>query len=215
MAVQNFIFNALQQALFALLFDDETPEEEKKKYANIGNGMLDSILRGMGYVGAATSTVKNTIIKLYRESKKPRPKYADATLELLSFSPPIDSKISKARRAFLNMQYSDEGFGKNMESAESVGLIISATTNIPIDRVIQKAQNIKAAVDQENEWWQRIALSLGWPEYSLEIGKPKKINAKEKKQQKERDNWYNDPNNVKLNRKDSDSKLKTYKKQNK
>ena len=33
--VQNVIFNALQQALFAMAFDDEEPDEEKEKRKNI------------------------------------------------------------------------------------------------------------------------------------------------------------------------------------
>ena len=45
--VQNFIFNALQKAIFALGFgDDEVEEEKKKKYTQIFDGMTDSLLRG-------------------------------------------------------------------------------------------------------------------------------------------------------------------------
>ena len=46
-AVQNVIFNALQQALFAMAFADEEPDEEKlnKKYTGIVNGMADSLLK--------------------------------------------------------------------------------------------------------------------------------------------------------------------------
>ena len=51
--VQNLIFNALQQALFAFAFDDEEPEDEEKKekYVNIANSMADSLLRGTGVAG--------------------------------------------------------------------------------------------------------------------------------------------------------------------
>ena len=47
---QNLLFNALQQALFAFAFDDdeEDTDEQKKKYIGIANGMMDSLLRGMG-----------------------------------------------------------------------------------------------------------------------------------------------------------------------
>ena len=51
--VQNFIFNAMQQALFALGFDDEEDEKKKEKYSSIANGMVDSVLRGTGVGGAA------------------------------------------------------------------------------------------------------------------------------------------------------------------
>ena len=32
-----------------------------------------------------------------------------------------------------------------------------------------KAKNLEAAVQQDKEYWERIALILGWPEYQLEI----------------------------------------------
>ena len=81
--IQNVIFNALQQALFAMLaFDDETEEEEKNRLANIANGMADSLLFGLGFGGAAISTVKNVlkvvmkrVIKNLQTMKKQYGKY--------------------------------------------------------------------------------------------------------------------------------------------
>ena len=208
MFIQNLIFNAMQQALFALAFDDESPEEEKKKYADTANGMLDSLLRGMGYAGAGVSTIKNTIIKLYRESKDPRPEYADATLELLSFSPPIDAKISRLRRAALNMQYSKEGFGLNMESVEASALVVAGLTNFPADIILRKYNNSAAAMNQENEWWQRIALSLGWPEYSLGITESKKEDEKDKNIK----NWSNKSRTIRDNKGSRVDKPRPYRK---
>ena len=42
------LFIAWLVALFAMLFDDETDDEEKERYHGIANGMADSVLRGMG-----------------------------------------------------------------------------------------------------------------------------------------------------------------------
>jgi hypothetical protein len=183
MAVQNLIFNALQQALFAIGFSEEEEDDDKKqkRYVNIGNGMLDSILRGLGYAGAGVSVIKNMITRVARESKKPRPKYADASLEILSFSPPIDSKISKLRSAGRTIDYSDEGFGKNMDSLEAATLIIESILNIPANRVFRKIENISAAMKQEKEAWERIALILGWPEWQIQVGEKEKV-KKDKKQ---------------------------------
>lgn len=55
--VQNVIFNALQNALFTMLFDDDD-EIPQDKVVRVGNGMMDSLLRGLGIGGAAASTVK-------------------------------------------------------------------------------------------------------------------------------------------------------------
>ena len=57
--VQNLVFNALQQALFAMAFDEED-EKEKNRAANVANGMVDSLLFGLGFGGAIVSTVKKT-----------------------------------------------------------------------------------------------------------------------------------------------------------
>ena len=74
--VQNLIFNAAQQALFALAFSDEDDEEfENKKIARVANGMADSVLRGLGFGGAIASTIKNLAIKLEQRSKKKNPEY--------------------------------------------------------------------------------------------------------------------------------------------
>ena len=48
-AVQNMIFNVLQQAVTMLGFgDDEKDDEKEEKYVDVANGMADSILRGLG-----------------------------------------------------------------------------------------------------------------------------------------------------------------------
>ena len=57
--MQNLIFNALQQALFAIGFGDDDEEEKSaakkkqddKKIARVANGMIDSQLKGLGIAG--------------------------------------------------------------------------------------------------------------------------------------------------------------------
>ena len=93
--VQNLIFNALQQALFAIGFGDDEEDDEKKKkakdkkIARVANGMVDSQLKGLGISGMIMLSAKNTIMKIYEESKKKRPEYEAASIEALSFSPAI------------------------------------------------------------------------------------------------------------------------------
>ena len=52
---------------------------------------------------------------------------------------------------------------------EVIGNIVSATTNIPLDRVVNKTKNIKQALNDQNEAWQRVALLLGWSTWELGI----------------------------------------------
>jgi len=96
MAVQNFIFVSLQQALIGLAFEDEDEEGlTNDKTINVANSMLDSILRGIGVAGAIVSTIKNVGLRIYKESEKDRPEYSNVADELLKISPPISSKYSK------------------------------------------------------------------------------------------------------------------------
>ena len=83
--------------MFALLFDDETEDEEKDRLANIANGMADSLLFGLGFGGAGISTVKNVLLKIMGEHEKKNPKYEEAVWAIFDFSPVLDSKVRKMR----------------------------------------------------------------------------------------------------------------------
>ena len=186
--VQNFAFNALQQALFALIWEEDEDEKEKKeadKLIGIGNGMADSLLRGLGVGGAATAAVKNIIMETIRQSKKKRPDYEIAALKALSLSPPISSKINKLRSAALTYQYNKDeimemGLTLDNPAYLAIGKVTSAATNVPLDRLFQKYNNLDVALDSQTETWQSIALALGWDQWSLGLDpyakfkKPKK-----------------------------------------
>jgi hypothetical protein len=184
--IQNAIFNALQQALFALSFDDEYEEEEKKKIISTANGMIDSILRGLGYAGAAVSVAKNTLLKFYEESEKDRPKYENVAFEILNISPPIDSKITKIRSAMRTLQYEmdeikEKGFSLDNPAYSASAKVFSAVTNVPLDRLFTKMENMEAAVLEDYEVWQRVALLLGWSEWSIQTPEQKeKVKAERK-----------------------------------
>ena len=179
--IQNVIFNALQQALFALSFGDEAEDEkEKQKYGNIANGMADSLLRGIGFHGAAISTLKNAILKV-AEGKPMQ----DSALELINLSPPVSSKIRKVRSAGRTFDWNkkeikEKGFALDNPAYLAIGQLISATTNVPLDRGIKKLTNIKDALDTENADWMRIANILGWSKWELEWKQDKRKKKKKK-----------------------------------
>ena len=172
--VQNLIFNALQQAIFAIGFGDDDDEKNEKKYFNTANGMLDSLLRGVGIAGATTAVIKNFLLDVYERSGRKRPEYVDAVYKLLQLSPPISSKISKIRQAAYQFdskkrrqEVFDKGFSIDNPAYEAAAKVISATTNLPLDRLINKANNIEAAVGEDAETWQRVAMLAGWPEWQI------------------------------------------------
>jgi hypothetical protein len=187
--IQNVIFNALQQALFALAFDDEEEEEIKKKYFKVGNGMLDSLLRGMGYAGAAISVGKNFLVEMYDRSKKDRPEYQDAAWKLLDISPPIDHKITKIRAALGALDYEmdeikEQGFSLDQPAYLAAAQVISALTNVPVDRLIKKAENVEAAINEDYETWQKVALLLGYSDWQIMTTEQKTKQGEEREAQK-------------------------------
>ena len=176
--IQNLIFNAMQKALFALAFAGEDEDEEEiEKYSQVANGMADSLLRGSGLTGNAVVAIKNIAIDIADRAKRPRPNFQDAAWKALSISPPLHNKASKLRGAGYSLGYvtPENVFEPKLDNpALSAGAnIISATTNVPLDRALRKAQNIEAATRDEAEWWQRTALLMGWGTWELGMEKPK------------------------------------------
>jgi hypothetical protein len=167
--VQNLMFNAMQQALFA--GDEETID---KKTINTFNGMLDTQLRGMGIAGNTTAMIKNVVLDLYKRSGRSRPEYIDALWKITSVSPAIGSKISKLKGAAYQFdskkrreQMIEKGFSFDNPIVEAGTKTIEATTNLPLDRLRRKVENISDAMKEETEWWQSVAMLLGWPEWQL------------------------------------------------
>ena len=181
---QNLIFNALQQALFAAVFDEDE-EEIDDKTISIANGMADSILRGIGVSGAIISVVKNAALRWVKEEEKANPKYENAILELTKISPPVSSKINKLRAASRSYSWDkkemkESGLSIDNPANLAIGNIVSAVTNIPLDRVVKKTQHIKAASDSEIDTYKRIFLLAGWSEWELGIKEAKKKKKKKK-----------------------------------
>jgi len=181
---QNLIFNALQQALFAISFGEDE-EEDEKKVVGIANGMADSLLRGIGIGGAIISTVKNAGLKLAKENAKKNPKYEEVAIELLKISPPVSSKISKVRAAGRSYSWDkkemkEKGWSLDNPAYLANANIISAASNIPLDRVIKKIDNITASTGANLSFTQRVALLSGWSEWQLGIEKDDKKNKPKK-----------------------------------
>ena len=197
---QAIIFGALQSALFAALGDEDEEEFDKKK-ERILNQMIDSWLSGIGVGGKAISTIKNTILEyLEQKDKGYNSDHAYTLLSLLGFSPPIGSKVRKIYSAIQTDKFNEGVFKKRGFTLDNpiwsvVGNVIEGVTNIPLGRISQKLLNLDNAMDSSNEWWQRVALVLGWNTWDLgvkdkDIQKAKeeaKEEGKEIKKDKEKD----------------------------
>ena len=74
-----------------------------------------------------------------------------------------------ASRAFSYKTTRDKmkGFGLDNPAYYATGQIVSAAFNLPLDRVIRKADNLRVAVDNDTKYWQSIALMLGYSQWDL------------------------------------------------
>ena len=189
-ALQNIIFTTLQSALFAVAFNDDDEEQESflEKYKGVKtlNSMTDNVLRGLGIGGAVVSTIKNIALDIYDRSKKSRPEYPDVAFKLLDVSPPIDIKVSKFKQGMTTWEYgrkdpeAKDPFNINNPAYEAAAKVVASTTNVPLDRIYQKVENIKGALNDDNENWKRLAMGLGWPEWQLMSEKEKEEDRKER-----------------------------------
>jgi hypothetical protein len=189
-AIQNTMFAVLQQGLFAVAFGDddedkEKPEKEKKlneKLFDVADGVVDTILRGTGFVGGIIATVKNMAKKYLDErEKKFKADYAKVVLEGANLSPPIGSKLRKLYSGLQQTKFDkdlieergwnvmQDGRVKLSPSYGVTGKVVEAFTNVPMDRLVTKVNNASEALNSQNTTMQRIMVGLGWSPYSAGI----------------------------------------------
>ena len=141
--------------------------------------MVDSIARGTGIYGAVFTVVKNASVRIYEQTQEKTPDYRNTYLELLKITPPISSKIQKfasaEKTASWNMEkIKSKGFSLENPGFLAAGNVVSAATNVPLDRLVKKLNNLKAASDSEVEAYKRISLLAGWSSWQLGIDKKEK-----------------------------------------
>ena len=178
-AIQNLIFNSLQQALFAIGFGSDEDEKDPKlkarneqKITRVANGMIDSQLKGLGIAGNAMVAAKNTVLKIIEESEKKRPEYEKAAIEALSFSPAISSKYRKIVGGLKSFSWNmeeikEKGFSLDNPAYLAGSQIFTAFTNVPLDRVVKKVNNIRGILSEQTAAWQKIALGAGYGTYDV------------------------------------------------
>ena len=176
-ALQNIIFNFMQNALFSILWDDEDEGEEEgldKNKTRALNGWLDTLLKGSGLKGAVISTIKNVAIKWYDVHGDPKAG-AQVAIEALNIAPSIGIKARKLEKSYKTLEYNwkeveYEGFSINNKYAiEAAASLTSATINVPTDRLYQKVVNVQGALNSDYEWYERLAMTLGYNQWNLGI----------------------------------------------
>jgi len=120
-------------------------------------------------------------LDIYKRSQKKRPEYSDAYYKLLEFSPAIKSKLSRFKSAAYpfdskkrRAEVFEKGYSLDNPAYESMAKVVTAVTNVPLDRMYSKINNLKDATADDIETWQSVANVLGWPTWQLEPKNPKK-----------------------------------------
>ena len=62
----------------------------------------------------------------------------------------------------------DDGFSLENPAFKAFTKVVSGVTNVPLDRGLQKMENIQYAMSDDSEDWQKVAAMLGWPQWQLE-----------------------------------------------
>ena len=211
-AIQSIIFASLQNALFGHGLDEEEDldqEDWEKSLDRTINTVIDSQLRGFGVGGASVSAIRNAALKFLEQEEKAyddsyftQPDHARTMLELTSVSPVIGSKLKKLYGAGSTWNYnrdaiSEMGLDIDNPAIDAGANVIEATTNLPVARINRKIDNLRGAMDSENQMWQRIAMALGYPGWALGIEdtevqeakeRGKEARKQEQKKQREADN---------------------------
>ena len=174
---QNALFISLQGALLGAIlgFDDDDEEGINSSEFKLINGILDSLLRGAGIAGHVASVVKNVGVEVVDRNGRPNPDFEMLAFEAANLVPAVGSKFNKSKSMgyYLNKveefpslyMFADTNFYK------ATAMAASAAANIPVDRLLQKYENLANAIDVEGEFetYQQILMALGWPDYQLGI----------------------------------------------
>lgn len=161
---------------------EKLKKKGEDKITNMINGMADTLLRGSGVYGAAIATAKNTVMEYFKQEKKEMfADHAYTVLALTSVSPPISSKarklygsirISKFEKDVIaerGWEVTRDGKLNLAPNYRIVGNVVVATTNLPLDRVVEKVNNMAEVMDSRNTKLQRTALALGWKDWELNV----------------------------------------------
>jgi len=133
------------------------------------------VIRGMGVYPAVFSAVKDVGIKIYTESKKDRPQYEKAGVQILNIAPPLGSKYRKITGGLKSFSYTtpnailEKGITLDNPGLRGAARVTEGLTNLPLDRLLIKLDNMRGALDQDNEYWQRVGMGLGWQDWQLGI----------------------------------------------
>ena len=202
-AIQSLIFTQLQNAVG--LFDDEEEDEKAKEWAI--NSFITSYLKAFGPGGAIASAVYPLIADMKKVMEGERVKEEQFLLDAVSVSPPIQSRLRKLNKIIKEAQYRpDELVDPTTESFwKTLGYGLNVGANVPLDRAIEKLDNLGEIVQEDHSAWTDLLLFLGYKQWQLD--ETKNNNKKKATKPKDIDTKAVDSNEVDLSGLDNEIDL--------
>ena len=111
---------------------------------------------------------------------------------MVDLSPPMGSKMRKIMNAVRTEQYNKgvgEKIGFRIENPylSMAANVVEAGTNIPLARLVSKANNLEEAVTGNHQLWQRVAMGAGWSRWSVNVKDEELEKAKAEVKQDKKD----------------------------
>ena len=190
--VQSSIFYGMQQAFYSTVMtdDEELSEKEKaekytmyeKRVDKLGRSVWQGILTGSGLPGKLSVMGYNTALEAATQYKKgyQGSDFFPILSQILSVSPTLGSKVNRLGRNWKSLIMAEKTkkgieFGNTFNTLDPRNpnnkayiSMVGTITNIPLDRIVQKMENLSNAFDAQNELWQRAAMLMGTPKYQLQ-----------------------------------------------
>ncbi len=190
--VQSTIFYGLQTAFYSGLMNDDADLNEKQKVEKyndfdkrldkLGKSVWQGVLTGSGLPGKVAVTGYNTGMKMVEQYDKgyQGKDFFPILSQILSISPTLGSKVNRLGRNWESLIMSEttkkgkefsntfNTFDPRNPNAKAYISMVGTATNIPLDRIVAKIENISGALDAQNELWQRAAMLVGTPKYQLQ-----------------------------------------------
>ena len=190
---QNVAYGFFFNALFTIMADENTPEEEKRKYISLMNGVLDANLKGLGIIGALVGQSKNAAVELVKQidnllDKQAAIESGESTSgmdqvkldkfikELIRIVPAISGRISmlenanyhikKAGTKKYNENKDDVPFYNNPE-LNAIASVVEGTLSVPLEELLRKFEAWDYILNSQAETWQKVAAFLGYEPYQL------------------------------------------------
>ena len=184
---QAMLFNALQTALFASMFSDDEEDKLEEKTITAIERILTSYAKSLGNPGAVIGSIYSVLAEADEQIEK-RGRIDNAyklALEATAISPPLNTKLKDIVAIGNIYKYNHKQIEKDPFEVKLDNPVLEITGNVasfagyPLDRVIRKAQNLEAVMNEQTKAWEKVFLTLGWSKWELGVDLEKRKAQKE------------------------------------